>query len=154
MSRIFILFIFILVFYSCKPLDKEYKKTCATGQLPVYSVDSLRNILFPVGGIGTGDILTGGRGEIRELEIFGRADLDELPPYMTFFALWMKDRQKEAVIPVDDAPLVRILEGQLPDDFPNPFGVPREQLAGMPRFEGPVIWLPRELVGHCPPIPG
>jgi uncharacterized protein (DUF608 family) len=29
----------------------------------------------------------------------------------------------------------RIAEGVLPDDFPNPFGVPREQLAGVPRFE-------------------
>ena len=143
MNRIFILSIFALFLFSCTPVVREYKqlksretrKTYATGKLPVYSGDSLRHILFPVGGIGTGDILIGGRGDIRELEIFGRADLDELPPYMTFFSLWMQTRQMEEGIPVENPPVVKILEGRLPDDYPNPFGVPRQQLAGMPRFE-------------------
>ncbi len=93
----------------------------------VYSGDSLRNIGFPAGGIGTGDILLGGRGNILELEIFGRADWDESPPYMTFFSLWFKNQKEYSG--------ARILEGQLLNDFPNPFGVPREELAGIPRFE-------------------
>jgi non-lysosomal glucosylceramidase len=92
-----------------------------------YSGDSLRHIAVPVGGIGTGNILLGGRGNILEMEIFGKADRDELPPYMTFFSIWAKEEGKE--------PVAKILERELLNDFPNPFGVPRQQLAGIPRFK-------------------
>lgn len=92
----------------------------------VYTGDSLRHILFPVGGIGTGNILLGGRGEIHEIEIFGKPSLDELRPYMTFFCIRAK--------PNNQKPVFRISERELHNNFPNPFGVPRQQLAGMPRF--------------------
>ena len=36
--------------------------------LPVYSGDNLRNIFYPLGGVGTGDLLIGGRGNIQEFE--------------------------------------------------------------------------------------
>lgn len=106
--------------------------TCRSETDPIspkftYSGDSLRNIAFPIGGIGTGNILLGGRGNILELEIFGRANRDGTPPYMTFFSLWLQQEGEE--------PVSTILEGELPDDFPNVFGVNRNQLAGLPRFE-------------------
>ena len=53
-----------------------------------YSGDSLRNIAVPLGGIGTGDILIGGRGNIQAFEIFNRAANDGNLPYMSFFSLW------------------------------------------------------------------
>ncbi len=92
-----------------------------------YSDENLRHIAVPVGGIGTGNILLGGRGNILEMEIFGKADRDELPPYMTFFSLWTREEGKE--------PVVKILERELLNDFPNPFGIPRQQLTGIPRFK-------------------
>jgi non-lysosomal glucosylceramidase len=96
-----------------------------------YSGENLKHIAVPVGGIGTGDILIGGRGNILEMEIFGKADRDELPPYMTFFSLWAKEEGKE--------PVAKILERELLNDFTNPFGVPRQQLAGVPRFKNSVF---------------
>ncbi len=135
MKTFTLLFLILILITSCQNVVRKYgevlESSRKTGvQQPVrsliYSGDSLRNIAFPVGGIGTGDILLGGRGNIYELEIFGRADWDEVPPYMTFFSLWFKNSKNYSGI--------RILEGELADDFPNPFGVPREELAGMPRF--------------------
>ncbi len=120
---------------SCKSVTRKYHEALETARKGtpltpagsvVYSGDSLRNIAFPLGGIGTGDILLGGRGNICEMEIFGRADRDEVPPYMTFFSLWFQNSKGYTG--------TRILEGKLPNDFPNPFGVPREELAGIPRF--------------------
>ncbi len=117
-----------------KPRDLH--KYTASGKQPVFRGDSLRNILFPVGGIGTGDILLGGRGNIREIEFFGRADLDEVPPYMTFFAAWMKPAPElNTAVEVEFEPITRIIEAEHENDFPNPFGVPRNQLAGVPRFK-------------------
>ena len=127
---------FILVsilFFSCKDTgeiineDAYRKNEALPWQAYTYSGDSLRQIAMPVGGIGTGNALIGGRGNILEWEIFGKADRDELPPYMTFFAMHIETP--------DGKKINRILEGQMRDDYPNPFGVPRQQLAGIPRFQ-------------------
>ncbi len=46
---------------------------------------------------------------------------------MTFFAMHIET--------ADGKKINRILEGQMRDDYPNPFGVPRQQLPGIPRFQ-------------------
>ncbi len=132
--------ILILFTVSCNGVVREYEKLMEDPQslssdeseptvpMPSYTGDSLRNIAFPLGGIGTGNLLMGGRGNIIDHEIFGRANADEVPPYMTFFAIRIKDSHGEVQ--------ARVLEGTLPDNFPNPFGVPRSQLGGIPRFSG------------------
>ena len=97
------------------------------GGLPVYTGENLRNIFYPLGGIGTGNLLIGGRGNILEMEIFNRAQMDELPPYMTFFSLWYKNGRQD--------PGAIILERRHFDHFTNGFGVPRQQLSGLPRFD-------------------
>lgn len=124
------------IMFSCRGVGREYNevlKDRKNNERPVpvykavvYSGDSLKNIAYPLGGITTGNVLMGGRGNILEWEIFGRADQDELPPYMTFFALHAEN--------ANGLQYNRILEGVLPDDQPNPFGVPRQQLTGIPRF--------------------
>ena len=92
-----------------------------------YSGDSLRNIAVPLGGIGTGDILVGGRGNILALEILNRASHGGDLPYMTFFSLRCQEKGEQAIS--------RILEATLPDNSPGPYGIERQQLAGLPRFE-------------------
>ena len=107
--------------------DERRQEPGLAGGLPVYTGQNLRNIFYPLGGIGTGNILIGGRGNILEFEIFNRAQRDELPPYMTFFSLWYNDG--------DNEPGAIILERRHFDNFTNGFGVPRQQLSGLPRFE-------------------
>ncbi len=96
-----------------------------------YEGEQLRYISVPLGGIGTGNLLLNGYGAIRDIEIFNRPSMDDLPPYMTFFSLYTKEEGEE--------PVAKILEGEYLDEFPNPFGKPRQQLGGLPRFQDVVF---------------
>src|SRR6478736_7468790 len=52
-----------------------------------FSGRNLEMIAFPLGGIGTGSISLGGRGQFRDWEIFNRPGKGVTLPY-TFFAIW------------------------------------------------------------------
>ncbi len=53
----------------------------------VYSDEHLREVAFPLGGIGTGCVSLEGRGALRDWEIFNRPNKGSILP-MTFPALW------------------------------------------------------------------
>ena len=95
-----------------------------------YTGKDLMTIAFPVGGLATGNITLGGRGDIRELEIFNRPAKGESPD-MTFFSIWVREEGKSAV--------ARILERRLIPPYVGWMGFPRNQLAGVPRFEEAVF---------------
>lgn len=109
----------MLLFSSC--LKKEDYRI----HLDYYD-EQLRFIQVPHGGIGTGNILVNGYGSIREIEIFNRASRDELPPEMMLFTIYAKEEGKQSE--------AMVLEGEMLSEFPNPFGRPRQQLGGLPRF--------------------
>jgi uncharacterized protein (DUF608 family) len=117
-------FILVPLFLACSPTPELIPEINRENVI-IYSGDSLKNIGVPVGGIGTGDILIGGRGNIRALEIFNRSAMND-QPYMTFFSLWYQEKDKPA-----DA---KILEGPVPVDISGPYGITRRQLEGIPRF--------------------
>lgn len=94
-------------------------------QIPQYTGNSLATVSFPIGGLGTGNINLGGRGEIRELEIFNRP-AKGVHPDMTFFSLWA---QKEG-----GPPVAKILERKILPPYVGWMGFPRNQLAGVSRF--------------------
>jgi len=126
MPKYFFILPFLLICYQCSNNQPGKQQEDLTG-LPVYTGEALRNVFYPLGGIGTGNILLGGRGNILEFEIFNRAQKDELPPHMTLFSLWYA---KEG-----SAPGAIVLEREFFNDFDNGFGQPRQQLSGLPRFE-------------------
>ena len=86
----------------------------------------LGEIAFPLGGIGTGTLSLGGRGELRDWEICNRPDkgrtLDN-----TFFGLWFREAGGD--------PKAYVLESQLQPPYRGAFGVNRAGLPGMPRLE-------------------
>ena len=86
---------------------------------------SLTEVAFPIGGIGTGTVSLGGRGNLRDFEIFNRPAKGNVIPF-TFFALWAKEDGK--------APTAKILEGKIPPPYRNGFGEPQTQLQGVSRF--------------------
>ncbi len=90
-----------------------------------FTGDALREIAFPLGGIGTGTISLGGRGNLRDWEIFNRPAKGNNLPF-TFFALWL---QAEG-----EAPVARVLERQLLPPFVDGAGLSPGSMAGLPRF--------------------
>jgi uncharacterized protein (DUF608 family) len=93
--------------------------------LTTYDQDHLARIALPLGGIGTGTVALGGRGDLRDWEIVNRP-AKGFKPKQTFFALWAKPAGGEAV--------TRCLEGMIdPREYEGAFGstVPNH---GLPRF--------------------
>ncbi len=85
-------------------------------------------LAFPLGGIGTGNVSLGARGELRDWEIFNSPAKGATLP-LTFFAL----RCQQA----DQAPKVRVLEGPLQAPHTPSHGYhPMKSLGGLPRFKG------------------
>ncbi len=105
-----------------------------------YQGRQLREISFPMGGIGTGCIGLGGDGRLRDWEIFNRPNKNSLNGF-SHFAI-----RAEAGGKVIDA---RILHGDLQTPYTGSpwgesfrgvgFGPPRETLAGMPHFRDTVF---------------
>lgn len=109
------------------------------GQVRSYRGDFLREIGFPLGGIGTGNITLGGRGELRDWEIFNRPGKGKKPD-VAFFAIWARRQGSPAI--------ARILERQFFPPYTGWMGLPRQSLPGLPRleevsFDGqfPLAWL-------------
>lgn len=94
-----------------------------------YEGDTLRQIAFPLGGIGTGTICLGGRAELRDFELFNTPSKGCNPPF-SFFALWCKQPAQPAV--------TRILEGVLQPPYDGAFGV-TTPLAGLPRLRNAAL---------------
>ena len=84
-------------------------------------------LAFPLGGIGTGNVSLGARGELRDWEVFNLPAKGRSLP-LTFFAI----RCQQA----DKAPIVRVLEGPLqPPHIPSHGYHPMRTTAGLPRFK-------------------
>ncbi len=88
---------------------------------------SAQAIAFPLGGIGTGNISLGARGDLRDWEIFNHPSKGRILP-TTFFAI-------RAQLP-GQPPVVRVLEGpiQAPHTFPH--GYHPHNSGGLPRLDG------------------
>src|SRR5262249_9390198 len=84
-----------------------------------------REVAFPLGGIGTGTVSLGGRGELRDWEIFNRPAKGRSLP-CSFFALWCRPRGEQ--------PAARILERQLLPPFISEHGLPPWGVSGLPRM--------------------
>jgi non-lysosomal glucosylceramidase len=122
--------LFILLF-SCKKENMKISSDNAWPVLKKYDSEHLYRIALPLGGIGTGTVSLGGRGELRDWEIMNRpakgfnttANLMNAP----FFSIYTKTP--------DGAPLTKALLGPLYDwEYEHMEGrsVPHH---GLPRFE-------------------
>jgi uncharacterized protein (DUF608 family) len=89
-----------------------------------FTGESLREIAFPLGGIGTGTVSLGGYGNLRDWEIFNRPNKGATLPY-TFAALRIAgDGLKQ--------PTARVLEREPLPPYTAALGLPRG--IGLPRF--------------------
>lgn len=102
----------------------RHEELRAVGPQRTFRCDELNMIAFPVGGIGTGTISVGGRGNLRDFEIFNRPAKGQAIGF-TFFALWTKEEGR--------APVARVLEGKISPPYPGGSG-DGNSLKGLPRF--------------------
>lgn len=90
-----------------------------------YTGAYLRRVALPLGGIGTGTVSLGGRGDLRDWEVMNRPAKGFTPPW-AFFALYAKVGEA--------APVARALEGPIdPADYEGASGCPLPN-AGLPCF--------------------
>jgi non-lysosomal glucosylceramidase len=98
----------------------------ATARARRYTGPALKEIAFPLGGIGTGTVSLGGRGQLRDWEIFNRpAKGRDLP--LCFFAIRAEPDGGDAV--------ARILERRLLPPFIADRGLSPWAVAALPRLE-------------------
>ena len=97
--------------------------------LPVYCGESLKEVSFPLGGIGTGTIGLGGRGELRDWEIFNDPNLGYRPPYTMPYIFCKQGARRVA----------KVLERALLPPFHQSGGLPPNQFTGLPRLDEAVF---------------
>jgi len=89
-----------------------------------YEGAGLREVAFPLGGIGTGTVSLGGYGDLRDWEIFNRPNKGSRLPY-TFPALWVGG----------DKPISKVLEARPLPPFTGQHGFDRTTAIGLPRLK-------------------
>jgi uncharacterized protein (DUF608 family) len=82
-------------------------------------------LAFPLGGVGAGSIALGGRGQLRDWEIFNRPDKGNSPAY-AFASIWAKSG--------DAKPVARVLESRLQPPYEGPSGLGSNNVPGLPRL--------------------
>ncbi|HEV8040853.1 MAG TPA: GH116 family glycosyl-hydrolase [Bryobacteraceae bacterium] len=92
-----------------------------------YSGRQLAMIAFPLGGIGTGSISLGGRGQLRDWEIFNRPDKGRSPKY-AFPSIWAKRGNSK--------PVARVLEARLMPPYAGSSGLGSDNAPGLSRLAG------------------
>ena len=92
-----------------------------------YSGRQLAMIAFPLGGIGTGSISLGGRGQLRDWEIFNRPDKGRSPNY-AFPSIWAKRGNSK--------PVARVLEARLMPPYAGASGLGSDNAPGLSRLAG------------------
>ncbi|XID93912.1 GH116 family glycosyl-hydrolase [Paenibacillaceae bacterium WGS1546] len=100
----------------------------------LYQVDKVksypsdaRETAFLLGGIGTGNISIGSRGQLKDWEIFNWPGKNTKFPF-SFFALWAKPEGA-------DKPIAKILESRLHPPYTSSHGYIQHELVNLPRFE-------------------
>lgn len=88
--------------------------------------DDAREAAFLLGGIGTGNVSVGARGQFRDWEIFNRPGKGNYLPY-TFFAIWARED--------GGRPVAKILESRMQPPFAKSHGFNSGEIAGLPRLD-------------------
>jgi uncharacterized protein (DUF608 family) len=92
-----------------------------------YTGNQLAMLAFPLGGIGTGSISLGGRGQLRDWEIFSRPDKGRSPRY-AFASIWARRGHGK--------PVARVLEARLMPPYASASGLGPNNAPGLSRLEG------------------
>ncbi len=100
-----------------KPVESAYPR--------IFTGRQLQMLAFPLGGVGAGSISLGGRGQLRDWEIFNRPEKGKSPAY-AFPSIWIRNGGE---------PIVRVLEARLQPPYEGPSGLGSNNVPGLPRLK-------------------
>ncbi|HEX4810112.1 MAG TPA: GH116 family glycosyl-hydrolase [Bryobacteraceae bacterium] len=92
----------------------------------VYSGGQLKMIAFPLGGVGAGSISLGGRGQLRDWEIFNKPNKGFSPSY-GFPAIWVRAGSAK--------PIAHVLEARILPPYEGQNGLGSDNAPGLSRLE-------------------
>jgi len=92
----------------------------------IFTGNQLDMISFPLGGVAAGSIGLGGRGQLRDWEIFNRPDKGKSVSY-AFPTIWAQSGKS--------TPVVRVLEARLMPPYLSARGLSPNQVSGLTRLE-------------------
>lgn len=104
---------------------RKLTKPPAAGKSRIYRGRALAQVAFPLGGIGTGTVSLGGRGQLQDWELFNRPSKG-LTLQNTFFAVWAKADGKPA--------RAAVLEADPLPPYDGSYGDIRGPVPGLPRL--------------------
>ena len=110
---------------SGQPAAKTRKRTIG-GYPRVFSGASLARIAFPLGGVGAGSISLGGRGQLRDWEIFNRPDKGKSPDN-AFACIWARSGSGK--------PVAMVAEARIAPPYEGSSGLGSANVPGLPRLE-------------------
>ncbi len=91
----------------------------------VFTGRHLTAIAFPLGGVAAGAISLGGRGQLRDWEIFNRPDKGNAPNY-AFPAIWVQSGARK--------PVARVLESRIQPPYEGSSGLGTKNAPGLVRL--------------------
>jgi uncharacterized protein (DUF608 family) len=93
----------------------------------VFTGPRLKMLAFPLGGVAAGSIALGGRGQLRDWEIFNRPNKGFSPSY-AFPAIWVQAG--------DSKPIARVLEARILPPYEGQDGLGSSNSPGLSRLAG------------------
>jgi uncharacterized protein (DUF608 family) len=91
----------------------------------VFTGQRLNMIAFPLGGVAAGSISLGGRGQLRDWEIFNKPNKGNSPPY-AFPSIWVQSGK--------DKPQARVLEARIQPPYEGQSGLGFRNVPGLERL--------------------
>ena len=104
---------------------EETPKRAAITFPRVFQGRQLSLIAFPLGGVGAGSLSLGGRGQLRDWEIFNRPNKGFAPPY-AFPSIWVQSGNSK--------PLARVLEARILPPYGGQDGLGADNVPGLSRL--------------------
>jgi non-lysosomal glucosylceramidase len=93
----------------------------------VFTSRRLAMLAFPLGGVGAGSISLGGRGNLRDWEIFNKPDKGNNPTY-ALPSIWVRAGNHQ--------PVARVLEARYQPPYEGQDGLGSQNAPGLSRLEG------------------
>lgn len=92
----------------------------------IFSGLALKTIAFPLGGVAAGSLSLGGRGQLRDWEIFNRPNKGYSPAY-AFPSIWIQSGNSK--------PITRVLEARMLPPYEGQDGLGSNNAPGLSRIE-------------------